>query len=359
MLAGNWRAYQPWGMPMRVLVCLAMLMIAGPAVGQHDPLFQSDEPIKVTIKGPFKRLMADRSYEEENGTFTYIDTDGNPHELSVKIQIRGKFRRNPKVCDFAPLRLEFKKSEVKDTLFDKQDKLKMVTHCDTRSTRHTQSLLREYLAYRVLNMLTEKSFRVRFLEVTYEESEAKRRPISEYGFLIEHKKRLGKRIDAKPVDGIDRIKVGQLHGDYMNLTSVFQFFIANLDFSAVASAEEGSCCHNQTLFGEGEDLYYSIPYDFDMSGFVRASYAKPNPAFKVRSITTRVYRGRCVNNEHLAKTVALFQANRENIDTLVGTFPLLSKMSQRQLQKLIRDFFKIVDDPKLLERQIIGECLAP
>ncbi len=344
---------------MRPFACVAMLMIAGPVFGQHDPLFQSDEPIKVTIKGPFERLMEDRSFEEEQGAFTYIDGDGDPHELSVKLQIRGKFRRNPAVCEFAPLRLEFKKSEVKNTLFDKQDKLKLVTHCDTRSKRHTQSLLREYLAYRVLNMLTDKSFRVRLLEITYEESDRKRRPITEYAFLIEHKNRLGKRIDAKPVDGVDRIKVRNLHGDYMNLTSIFQYFLANLDFSAIASAEEGSCCHNQTLFGEGQELYYSIPYDFDMSGFVRASYAKPNPRFGVKSITARVYRGRCVNNEHVAETVALFQANRENIDTLLGSFPLLSRLSQHQLQKLIRDFYKIIDNPELLEKRITGKCLKP
>ena len=344
---------------MRFLACMAMLVIAAPAAGQQDPLFQSDEFLEVTIRGPFKRLMEERSFEEEDATFIYTEADGSTRELAIGLQVRGKFRRNRSVCRFAPLRIDVKKSDVKDTLFDGQDKLKLVTHCKTRSKRHTQGLVREYLAYRVLNMLTEKSFRVRFLKVTYEESDAKRKPITEYAFLIEHKKRLGKRIGSKPVDGIDRIKVAQLHGDYMNLTSIFQFFIANLDFSAIASAEEDSCCHNQTLFGEGEDLYYSIPYDFDMSGFVSAKYAKPNPRFGLRTITARLYRGRCVNNEHVAGTLALFNASRDNIETLVGSFPLLSSRSRTELQRLTGEFYKIVNDPELLEKRVTGKCLPP
>ena len=344
---------------MRLLACIASICVSGPALGQYDPLFQSDEPMEVTIKAPFKRIMEDRSFEEEDGTLIYTDADGKTQEFDVKLQARGKFRRNPAVCEFAPLRIDFKKSQVEGSLFDNQNKLKLVTHCESRSKRHTQGLVREYLAYRVLNMLTEKSFRVRLLQVTYEETDAKRRPITEFAFLIEHKDRLGKRIEAEPVDGIDRIKVAQLHGDYMNLTSIYQFFIANLDFSAIASAEEDSCCHNPTLFGEGQKLYYSIPYDFDMSGFVNAKYASPNPKFGLKRITARYYRGRCTNTEHVPGTIALFKANRENINTLVGTFPLLSKRSQKELRKLIGDFYKIIDDPELLEKRITGKCLPP
>ncbi len=344
---------------MRLLACVAMLIIAGPVFGQHDPLFQSDELIKVTIKGPFKRIMADRTFEKEDGTLTYLDADGSAQAFSVKLRIRGKFRRNPSVCSFAPLRLEFKKSEVKDSLFDKQDKLKLVTHCRPKSSVYRQSLLREYLAYRVLNLLTDRSFRVRLLEVTYEDTDPKRKPINEYAFLIEHKDRLGKRMDAKPVDVEDRISVQKLHGDYMNLTSIFQFFLANLDFSAIASSEEDSCCHNQTLFGEGQELYYSVPYDFDMSGFVKARYAQPNQRFGLKRITERFYRGRCINNEHVPATLALFEANRENIETLVGTYPLLSSRSQHHLQKLVEDFFKIVEDSRQLERWVTGKCLKP
>lgn len=344
---------------MRLLACFVSFVITCPAFGQHDPLFQSDEAIEVTIKAPFKRLMENRSFEEEDGTLIYTDADGKAHDLDIELQVRGKFRRNPAVCEFAPLRIDFRKSQVEGTLFEGQNKLKLVTHCEARSKRHTQGLVREYLAYRVLNMLTEKSYRVRLLQVTYEETEAKRRPINEFAFLIEHKDRLARRIDAKPVDGVDRINVADLHGDYMNLTSVFQYFLANLDFSAIASAEEDSCCHNQTLFGEGQALYYSIPYDFDMSGFVKAEYAKPNPKFGLKRITARLYRGRCVNNEHVPKTMGLFRANRDNINTLVGTFPLLSKRSQKELRKLIGDFYEIVDSPALLQERITVKCLPP
>ena len=47
-----------------------------------------------------------------------------------------------------PLWVNFKKSDVKGTLFHKQDKLKLVVHCGD-SIRYEQALVREYLAYRI------------------------------------------------------------------------------------------------------------------------------------------------------------------------------------------------------------------
>ncbi|MDJ0759220.1 MAG: hypothetical protein QNJ19_07470 [Woeseiaceae bacterium] len=342
---------------MRRIVCLLVLCIAGPALGKTDPLFESNDTLKVTIEAPFKRILQTRSLEdEEQGTFTYTDEAGQEHQFAIQIRARGKSRREPATCNFPPIRLNFKKSETKDTLFDKQDKLKLVTHCKSDSVVHKQGLLREYLVYRMFNLLTDRSFRVRLLEITYEYSEVKRRPITEFGFLIEHKNRLGKRIDAKPVELIGPAQLGKLHSDFVNLATMFHYLIANVDFSTFAAAEEDDCCHNHILFGEGEELYYSIPYDFDMSGFVSAEYAVPNPRYGLRRITQRYYRGHCVNNEHLPQTLKQFDEKRDEFYALVETFPHLSKYSRKLTTRLMDDFYKIIDDPRLVEKRLEGRC---
>lgn len=347
---------------MRRFACWLAVLASAAATAETtkpDPLFQSDDMLSITIRAPFERIMDVRSLEdEEPATLVYAEADGSPREIGIQIRARGKFRRDPAACRFAPLRLNFKKSEVKGTLFHKQDKLKLVTHCESRSRRHHESLLREYLAYRVLNLLTDASFRVRLLQVTYEETEKKRKPLKEYAFLIEHKDRLGKRIDAKPFDTA-RIETRQIHGDYLNLTSLFQFLIANTDFSPVASPDEGSCCHNYALFGEGHDKFYSIPYDFDMSGFVNAVYAKPNPRFGIRTVHARVYRGRCLNNGHIPNTIATFNERRDDITTLIEGFTILHKKPRRNLLSKVNDFYKLINNPKTLEKKIIEECLGP
>ena len=305
---------------MRLIVCLIALFVAGDALGKADPLFESHDMLKVTISAPFKRIFQSRSLEEEEvGTFRYIDEAGQEQQFNIQIRARGKSRREPSTCNIPPIRLNFKKSETKDTLFDKQDKVKLVTHCKTDSVVHEQAVLREYLVYRLFNLVTDRSFRVRLLDITYEYSDTSHRPMQEYGFLIEHKSRLGKRIDAKPVEIIGPTKLESLHGDFVNLATTFHYLIANVDFSTFAASEEEDCCHNHVLFGEGEgegegeERYYSIPYDFDMAGFVSAEYAVPNPRYGLRRITQRYWRGHCINNEHLPESLAVFQDIRGDI----------------------------------------------
>ena len=342
---------------MRKLAGLLIVLIAAPAFGKQDPLFESDEMLEVTIKAPFKRILRTRSLEdEEQGTLAFTDSDGSAHEFNIKIRARGKSRLDPNTCNFPPIRLNFKRSETRNTLFENQDKVKLVSHCKGDSVVYTQSLLREYLVYRMFNILTDNSFRVRLLKVTYEDSEIDRSPQTEFGFLIEHKKRLGKRIDAKPVERIGSIQVHELHADFMNLISVFHYLIANVDFSSFASADNQVCCHNHVLFGEGKEHYYSIPYDFDMSGFVSAEYATPNPRYGLRRITQRFYRGRCENNQYIADNLALLSDKRDEITTLVDSFPHLSKYSRKLTGRLIGEFYKIVDDPRLVEKRLIERC---
>ena len=51
------------------------------------------------------------------------------------------------------------------------DKLKLAVHCRD-SERYEQTLLREYMAYRLLNLATPMSFQVRLLRITWVDTEA-------------------------------------------------------------------------------------------------------------------------------------------------------------------------------------------
>jgi hypothetical protein len=154
---------------MKPLHLLLLLMIPSAAFadGKDDapagvPLFEGDEILTVTITAPFEEIIDTRSLEEElPGTFVYRDSaSGEDVSLDIKIRARGKFRRQKENCAFPPLRLNFRKSNT--TLFANSDKLKLVTHCRSRSNSYEQTVYKEYLAYRILNVLTDWSFRARF-----------------------------------------------------------------------------------------------------------------------------------------------------------------------------------------------------
>ena len=345
----------------KLLIAVAFLFAAPIAIalepGEPDPLFQDDSVVEITITAPMKSLLRVRSDEDYlPGTLAYTDADGSVVEFDIGIRTRGNFRRQPRVCPFPPLRVNIKKSQAKGTLFHKQDKLKLVAHCRDNSERYEQHVIKEYLAYRILNTLTDVSYRVRLARVTYVDSEQKDENRVRYAFFIEHKNRLSKRLDL-PEISTSRITAADLAGPYSDLTSLFQYLIANTDFSPIAGAKGEDCCHNSTLFGHEGEPIYSIPYDFDMSGLVDAPYAEPNPKFRIRSVTQRLYRGRCAYIDNLQTSLQLFQDNRDAIYGLIEQQEQLQESTRKKVRKFVDRFYKVIDNPKKVHREIETQCI--
>lgn len=325
--------------------------------GKADPLFSSHDVLKVTITAPLKTLMKKRPEDVDlPGQLAYVDDAGATVVLDIGLRTRGNYRRQMRICPFAPIRLNFKKSKTKDTVFHKQDKLKLVGHCRDNSARYEQVTLKEYLQYRFLNEMTDLSFKVRLLHITYIDSDKSRKDQTRYGFLIEHKDRLAKRINLDSID-VKNTSVAALVGDYTNLTSVFQYFAANTDFSPIAGAPGEFCCHNTELFGTTGQLYYAIPYDFDMGGLTDAPYATPNAAFKIRTVRQRLYRGRCANNQHLPASVQMFKDKKDTFYAFVENMPDLSGSSKKSMTSLMGSFYKLIDNPKSVEKKIAKKCI--
>ncbi len=323
-----------------------------------DPVFADQDILEVRLNAPIQSIMDERSVEEEvPGTFTYTESDGSAVEFYVGIRARGNYRRDKKVCSFTPLRLNFKKSQTKNTRFDKQDKVKLVTHCKNGSPRYQQTVLTEYLAYQVFNLITDISFRARLLQVEYTDTENPDRENSSYAFLIEHKERLAKHIDAPELDIIS-VAIGDLDADHTNLGSLFQYFIGNTDFSPVAGPTDDNCCHNYVLLGTRGQTLYSIPYDFDQTGFVNAPHAKPNTNLGARYITKRIYRGRCINNALLPTSIARFQEQHDDIVALIENQTGLDKSNRKRLLRYTAEFYKIINNPKTVEKKLVKKCLG-
>jgi hypothetical protein len=346
-------------MPFARVLTLSLLVLLATSLqaensGAPDPLFQESDALQVTLTAPLKTLLNERSTEEYlKAVFEYTEMSGEPRTLDIKVRARGHLRHE--ICVIPPLWVNFKKSDVKNTLFHKQDKLKLVVHCGD-SIRYEQALVREYLAYRILNLVTPVSFQVRLLRVRYVDNEGKRSDQVRYAYLLEHKNRLGKRIDAKDIK-IEETKVELLQPDHLNLTSVFQFLIGNTDFSPVAPSPYDECCHNYDLYDNDSGLLVAIPYDFDQAGFVNAPYAAPSEQFPITSVRQRIYRGRCVNLEHLPASLQRFQEVREAIYALVQEHEGLTSMTRKSLLQYVNNFYKLIDDPRKVEKYMSNKCI--
>ncbi|MBT8108511.1 MAG: hypothetical protein KJP17_09760 [Gammaproteobacteria bacterium] len=345
--------------PLLILAAALVAAIPAGASGEKPktaPLFSSHEMLEVTIEAPFSDIMKMRSDDDYTaGTLRYQDPEAGEIVLDVGIRTRGRYRRQRDVCPFAPLRLNFRKT--RGTLFAKSDKLKLVTHCRSGSSRYVQALLREYMAYRILNLVSDQSFRVRLLSVTYVESDSDGVAATNYAFLIEHHNQVAKRLGRK-VDDAESTKVSALDGEHMNLVSVFQYLIGNTDFSPVRGTKGERCCHNVILMGDDSGSLLPVPYDFDMSGLVSAPYASPNPRFRLRNVRQRLYRGRCVNNEHLDRSIRSFRDKRQAILDMVSSVPGITRSTAGKTTGYIEDFYEIIDSPRQIEDRIREHCLG-
>lgn len=322
----------------------------------HDPLFLSDELLEVRITAPMRKLIDQRpAVEEYPGTFQFTSDNGDSIHFDVQIRARGHSRLKEETCVVPPLRLNFKVSQTKDTLFHKQDKMKLVTHCRS-SAKYEQSVLREYLVYKMLNVVTDNSYRVRLLRINYVDSDEERREETRLGFVIEHRTRLSHRIDRSRVE-IQRAKVSELDPAYTNLASVFHYMIGNTDYSPVVGAADDYCCHNAVLFGRENTAFLPIPYDFDQSGMVDAPYASPNPRFKLRNAKHRLYRGRCQFNAQLPSTYAVFVDKRDAILAEIETAELLSRVARNAMRDYVNRFYRIIESEKRADKEIATKCI--
>lgn len=321
-----------------------------------DPLFQGDEILDVRIVAPISTLLSERSIDEElPGTFQYTNSAGEAVEFDIKLRARGRFRRDKVNCRFPPLRLNFIASQTKGTLFHKQDKVKLVTHCQN-SSRYAEALLREYAAYRLLNVMTDTSFRVRLLRITYVENERKKNDDVHYGFIIEHRDRLAKRI-GKSVLEIPSANPRSLNPEYANMVSMYHYLIGNTDFSSVRGTKGEVCCHNHVLFGNEGEPVWSVPYDFDQAGLVNAPHAAPNPRFTIRTVRQRLYRGRCIHNDYVNATIVSYQDKREELLRVVSALEVASDRSVKSMTDYIENFYKTLASEKRVSSALIKKCI--
>ena len=208
-------------------------------------LFEDHSRLSVTLKGPWRRMTRRVSNPETYpGELLYTDASGQQNSLKIGITTRGLTRRDI-VCDFPPLKLWFDREQSKGTPFRGQGSLKMVTHCK-KSKGYEQYYVKEYLSYRIYNLITPYSFRVRPMMVTYLDSERDSKAFERFGFLIEDVDDMAARNGQKELE-IPKISRHRLDPAETSNYMLFQYLVGNLDWSATTGPDPMECCHNSKL----------------------------------------------------------------------------------------------------------------
>lgn len=342
---------------MRTLSALAaagLFAVSAPAVAQPaKPLFAASDPMHITIQAPFSTLGHSR---KSGGSVAGTLTEANGAALPVSLSLRGITRRTSEVCQFPPLKVQFTTPPPAASLFAGQKKLKLVTHC-RNAPAFQQYVLLEYAAYRMYNLLTPRSFRVRLANIDY--VDANGRPlISRAGYFIEELGDLARRNGLPVTHAPNLIALASLSRTDAARYALFQDMIANHDWSMRAGPAGKDCCHNAELIGPlAAGSTVAIPYDFDFSGLVDAPYASPPDQLKIGSVRDRVYRGYCAHNaEVLAVARQMRDARPQLIATLSQTPGLDPKVASRAAAFLGGFFGQIATDQDL-GAKLLSRCV--
>ena len=331
------------------LILMSCFLLNAPLLFAADKvkppkLFSEFSEMQVTLSGPWHTIKRNKKKDNRYPVqLTYTGADGASHTIDVE-------------ATFPPLKLHFDKKAMKGTEFRGNKSLKLVTYCDTNS-KYEQYYIKEFLTYRIYNLITEFSFRARPMMIEYVDSEKDKKPITRFGFLIEDADDVAKRNDMKELE-IPSVPYRDLEPVTTSQLSLFQYLIGNLDWAATSGPKEDKCCHNARLIGAGEDIdpKYAVPYDFDSSGLVNTHYAAPPDGLRVRNIRQRLYRGFCVRNDELPQAIEHFNEKKPEIIALFQDNEHLSDFMRADAIKYIEDFYKIVNNPKKLDKEIIDKC---
>ena len=337
------------------ILVLLILITSGLVFGQDatkvNPLFSSDDILEIRLVMDVEKVIKDIEVRDEHeAKFTYKEADGSEKSFDIKVVVRGKTRTNIKVCKFPPLKLNFKKKQVKNSLFAGQNKLKLVTHCNTKDINE-EYIIREYYVYKLHQLVTPFSFRVRLCKVIYEDTAGDFDPIAHYGILIEDIDDLAARNDMVE---FERKIPNQEVCERLELdrTMLFQYLVGNLDFSVPKR-------HNFKLVADSvKPQPVAVPYDFDYTGLVNTSYAKPPPDLEVASVRVRVFRGLCRQAGGYDDAINHFKMLKPEIYDLYKNSPYLSEKSIAQASKFIDGFYKVIDNPKSVNQKIVKACRA-
>lgn len=331
-----------------IILILVSACLHAQVPANREQFFQADQPLEVSITTDIKNLRsAKKEPQYQPATVVVRFSENEVIEGQIRVMPRGEFRKNN--CDIASLMLHFNNPTSPKLAFLKR--LKFVGGCSSGSASE-QLLLKEFLTYKILNQLTDMSFRVRLLHVRYNDSRGKMKPYSQYAFLIEDVDDMAKRNNCVEMEG-RRYFMEQTNRDHMTKIGLFQYMIGNTDFSVPNY-------HNIKLIVSKEDTLsrpFVVPYDFDYCGIVNAQYAVPADMLGITSVTERLYRAYSRSMEELQASIAIYKEKKPVILSLVNDFHALSAREKKEMINYIESFYDIIERKSDVEAIFINSAM--
>ena len=330
---------------MRRLIILLFLMQSGMFVfaGMQTQdslglvgLFDNDVPLEIDLKANFVSLFADLSEDRvfHDAQLTVKNPSCAFSNMPIKLKPRGGFRLRKQTCDFPPLRFKFHAKQVDGTIFQGQDKLKYVSHCQNFKKDYELHTLEEFLVYKMYNVFTDYSYRVRLARVNFIDT-YKLDTLQRFGFFVEDRLQMAKRIGRHPLK-FRNIKQYQVLRENMLVLSLFQYMVGNSDWDV-------SRLHNIDLMSvDDNSLPVAIPYDFDWCALIGQEYFVPDPQIDLDAKYQRRYKSYQWTKEEFEAAFQEFFDHKDELYSLISDFTYLDNDNRLKLLAYISEFYDLI-----------------
>jgi hypothetical protein len=312
-------------------------------------IFDDTGPMQITLTFDIKKYQREKFKGEYMPVhFLYQFNDSVYLEKEMRLKARGQFRRS--FCSLAPFWLNIRKADVANENLQDTKRMKVVTSCKS-SKGYDDYLLKEYLCYKIYNIISPLSFRVRLLKMKYVDTGRKNKVTEGWAFMIEPEEMVAERNDALVVKN-DELSMRLMKPGQLDLVAIFMYMIGNPDFSVTGR-------HNVKIMGlpnYGSEGYSVVPYDFDYSGLVNASYAVPGENLGISSVRERYFLGLCRSDEAFMEAVEHINQYRDEILQVVNDFEYLNDKDKQYMISYLEEYFGHASQPDIIVPMLKRTC---
>jgi hypothetical protein len=308
-------------------------------------LFQDSEALEFTLASDFKLLNKERTPKKSKQFPGVLTIDGK--EIAVTLSSRGHSRLNPRTCDFVPIKVEFQADQIAATIFEGQTSLKLGTHCQN-DKEFDQYVMREYLTYKLANLVTPISFRARLARGTYVDAKSTKIVSTHHAMFLEHENDVARRLGGRDVAVPQRL-FKDLDPGALTTMMLLEYMLGNTDYSIWA-------LHNVVIVQDKKRTLIPVPYDFDLSGMVRPPYAQPDPRLPLKSVSERLYRGPCRTVEEFDAAAQQFRARKAEMIAAIESMKDLNGAHKSEMKDYLESFFRAIQSPESIKKTFVDGC---
>jgi hypothetical protein len=328
---------------------LSAIHLFGQKIQSSKAFFADTSVLRATVTTDVKNLQRNKAKPVfQPATFTWHNADSSRDVTeTVKIKQRGNARKDQ--CNLAGLMVDFSIKGV-ESRFQNLGEIKWVAPCNFNKESE-QWILKEYLVYKLYNVITDQSFRVRLMQLTLNDEKNKAKPVTNYAFAIEPTDDVAKRLKFSEVKE-EKVLTEQTNRAQTTLVTLFQYMIGNTDWAVPIK-------HNVKLFRPVDSAItnpYVIPYDFDYSGIVFTSYAIPYEGLPISSVLDRYYLGFPRTIEEIMLVLDVLSEKREALKKTIQDFAYLNKTHKAQMIDYLEGFYALVQTEKQIKFQFIDNA---